>query len=355
MNQTAGRTQIQIGKEIGDVAESTLRFFRQIGVESIGMPSRYSTDPRTNPTIRPLIPPAQTKPTAPLSAPWDEEELRRVKQRIEAFGFRVASTNLPQSGSILLGHDDRAEQLAILKQNIRLAGDLGIPVMTYNFTALRASEGYGARYSDMSDGRGGADMRDFDEERIRGLPPLPSVGQHSLDEMWERIGHFLDALIPVAEEANVRLAVHPNDPPIPVYRGVAQPLGDLDGLKKLIDLVNSPANTVFFDTGVTTEMGEDAVEAIRYFGQRDRIGIVHFRNVRVEQPRYKYVETFHDNGDCDMFGCLQALDEVGYSGTIYPDHTPYLSDDTPGTQAGWAFAIGQMIGLRSGVTWASKQ
>ena len=232
--------RLLIGKEIGDVAESTLRFFRQIGVEAIGMPSRYSTRPGSNPTIRPLIPPAHTRPLPPLQRPWDLEELTQIKARIESFAFSVSSINLPLSGSVLLGLDDRDEQLAIVKQNIRLAGSLGIPVLTYTFTALRASEGYGARYADLQDGRGGADMRDFDNARISDLPSLPSVGTHPLDEMWERIAYFLEAVVPVAEEAGVRLAVHPNDPPVPVYRGVAQPLATLDGLKKHVDLVDQP-------------------------------------------------------------------------------------------------------------------
>ena len=84
------------------------------------------------------------------------------------------------------------------------------------------------------------------------------------------------------------------------------------------------------------------------------IGTVHFRNVRVDIPRYKYIETFHDNGDCDMLACLRVLHEVGYRGAIYPDHTPYLTDDTHDTRAGWAFASGQMVGLRAAVYHAAS-
>ena len=335
---------LQIGKEIGDVAEETLRFFAQIGVETVGMPTRFNTTPGANPTTRPLIPPAQTQPAPSLRAPWDEDEMRAVKERIESFGLAVATANLPLSGSIVMGQPGRAADLTIVKANIATAGRLGIPTLTYNFTALRASEGYGAREGG---GRGGADWRDFDHARIADLPPLEAVGEHSLDAMWTRIDEFLHAVIPVAEQAGVRLAVHPNDPPVPVYRGVAQPLGDLHGLKRLVDVIDSPSNCVFFDTGVTTEMGEDAVAAIHYFGRRQRISAVHFRNVRVETPRYKYVETFHDNGDCDMAGCMRALHAVGYRGAIYPDHTPHIGGDMPLTRAGWAFAIGQIIGLRA--------
>lgn len=339
--------QPQIGKEIGDVAEETLRFFAQIGVEVVGMPTRYNEKAGTNPTKRPLIPPTQTKSLGPLHQPWDDAELQQIKSRIESFGFSVATANLPLSGNIVLGLSERKSDLEIVKANIITASRVGIPVLTYNFTALRASEGYGARYGG---GRGGATLRDFDNRRVEKLPHLDEIGQHAMDAMWERVADFLQAVIPTAEEAGVRLAAHPNDPPVPIYRGVAQPLGDLDGMKRLVEIVDSPSNCVFFDTGVTTEMGEDAVAAIHYFGERDRIGTVHFRNVRVEDPRYQYVETFHDNGDCDMAACMKAFHEVGYTGAIYPDHTPYLTDDTHDTRMGWAFAIGQIIGLRAAVS-----
>ena len=117
-------------------------------------------------------------------------------------------------------------------------------------------------------------------------------------------------------------------------------------MKRFIEVVDSPANCVFFDTGVTTEYGDDAVEAIRYFGSRDRIGIVHFRNVRVEEPYYKYTETFVDEGECDIAACMRAFAEVGYAGGVDPDHTPGISDDTKETQMGWAYAVGQLRALR---------
>ena len=301
---------VKIGKGLGDVAEQTLRFYKQISVEEVGMPTRYITDVGTIPTIRPLVPPTQTGPVAPLGEPWDEAELRRIKARIESFELTPTMMSLPLSGNIVMGLPGRDEDLETVKANILTASRLGIQVLTYNFTALRASEGYGAR---PGAGRGGASLRDFDYERIRNLPPLESVGRHSLDAMWERIAYFLEAVIPVAEAAGVRLAAHPNDPPVPEFRGVAQPLGDMAGQKRLIALIDSPANSIFFDTGVTTEMGEDAVAAIHYFGGRDRIGTVHFRNVQVEIPRYKYLETYHDDGDCDMAACMQAFPGCGLS------------------------------------------
>jgi len=335
---------IKIGKEVGDVAETTLRFFRQIGVEVVGIPTRWNTIPGTRPTTRPLVPETQQGPAGPQAPPWDEEELQRIIAQIERFGLSAVQANLPLSGNILLGHAARTADLAIIKQNIALAGKLGLRTLTYNFTALRASEGYGVQ---VGGGRGGADLRDFDNRRVAGLPALPAIGEQTLNALWERIGEFLQTVLPVAEEAGVRLAVHPNDPPVPFYRAVAQPLSDLAGLKRLVDLVDSPANCIFFDTGVTTEMGEDAVAVIHHFGKRNRIGAVHFRNVRVITPRYHYVETFQDEGDCDMAAAMQALHAVGYQGLVEPDHTPGIGGDTADTRIGWAFAVGQMIALRN--------
>ena len=337
---------IKIGKELGDVAETTLRFYKQIGVEVVGMPTRFNTNPGANPTTRPLVPPAQTGPVGPQSYVWNEAELRRIKTRIESFGLIPITAALPLSGNIVMGRPGRDADLEVVKSLIEMAGQVGLRVLRYSFTALRASEGYEARYGG---GRGQSDLRDFDEERIRNLPPLADVGRHTMAEMWARLTYFLEAVIPVAEAAGVRLAAHPNDPPVPEYRGVAQPLNDLAGWKRLIEVVDSPANSLHFDTGVTTELGEDAVAAIHYFGERDRIGTVHFRNVWVERPRYKYIETFQDEGDCDMFACMQAFQQVGYTGMIEPDHTPGVTGDTADTRIGWAFAIGQIVALRNAV------
>jgi len=329
----------RISKGLGNLAAETLRFYRQIGVEEVSVPGRFHT--RVN--LRPLVPPAQTQARGPQPEPWDEEELRRICAHVRSFDLEPASMTLPLSGRILMGQPGRDEDLEKVKAAIRTAGRVEIRVFTYSFTALRASEGYAAR---RGAGRGGADLRDFDYERIQDLPPLEDVGRHNVEEMWERLEHFLRAAVPAAEEAGVRLAAHPNDPPVPEYRGVAQPLADLDSWKRLIEVVDSPANTLFFDTGVTTELGEDAAAAIRYFGSRDRIGAVHFRSVRVEVPRLKYVETFIDAGECDMLACARAFKEIGYTGGIDPDHAPGITADTKETQMGWAFAVGHMIALR---------
>jgi len=332
----------KISKGLGNLSAEMLRFYRQIGVEQVQVPTRFNA----NVKLRPLVPPAQSKAHGPMRAPWDEGELRRICDHVRAFDLEPAAIPLPVSGRILMGREGRDEDLDDVAERIEMAGRVGFAVMTWNFTALRASEGYAAQEGA---GRGGAHLRDFDHARIRALPPLGDVGEHGMDEMWERLEYCLRQLVPVAEASGVKLAMHPNDPPVPEYRGVAQPLWNLDAMKRVVEIVDSPANCVFFDTGVTTEYGQDAVEAIRYFGAKERIGIVHFRNVRVEEPYYKYSETFIDEGDCDIAACMRAFAAVGYEGGIDPDHTPGIAGDGEETQLGWAYAVGQLRALRLAV------
>ncbi len=336
--------QIKIGKGIGDIAARTLRFYRQIGVDAVAMPTRWREAEGTG--ERKLVPPTQTGPKGARERVWDERELQRITARIKAFDLTPLIAGLGISGRVLMGKPGREDDLEMIKANIEIAGRLGLRALHYSFTALRASEGYTAR---RGAGRGRADLRDFDYERIANLPPLSSIGRIGMDEMWDNLTCFLEAVMPTAEKAGVQLAAHPNDPPVPEYRGVAQPLSDVAGMQRLIEVVDSPSNCIFFDTGVMTEKGADAVEMIRYFGSRNRIGTVHFRNVKVDIPRFKYLETFHDDGECDMFACVQAFHEVGYDGMIDPDHTPGILGDTPDTRIGWAFAIGQMVAMRDAV------
>jgi mannonate dehydratase len=184
-------------------------------------------------------------------------------------------------------------------------------------------------------------MQAHDYDRSRNLPVDPAVGEHSAADLWKRYERFLEAVVPVAEKAGVRLAVHPNDPPPPRYRGIEQILGSVDGLRRVCEIVKSPANGITFDTGVTREMGFNVIENIQWFGKRDQINHVHFRNVVMKVPREKYTETFIDAGDNDMLACLKALHTVGYPRLIHPDHVPGQPDD-PNSRGGWGYAVGQI-------------
>ena len=338
--------RLKLAKGLRDLSDDTLAFFKQLGIEHVTMPTRFNLES----SKRGLIPGTDNGPSndEPLE-PWKAAELKRIKDYLGERGLSAEMVHLGAFRRILLGKPDRDRELANVQESIRAAGEAGIPVVEYNSTPLRGSEGYGR-----TTGRGGSGLRDYDHARTKDLPPLPNVGEHSREEMWERLEWFLKAVIPVAEENNVRLAMHPNDPPVPVFRGAAQPVRSLEDQRRLIELVDSPANGITLDTGVTTEMGEDAAEAIRYFGSRDRIHHVHFRNVRVETPYYKYTEVMHDEGDCDMLACMRAFQEVGYRYLLIPDHTPEFTDDTLGNQVGWAFAIGYMQSLRHAAEASSQ-
>ena len=328
----------KLAKGLRDLADDTIAFFQQMGVRHVVMPTRFNTTPGK----RGLVPATDRGPQndRPLE-PWDAAELRRIKEHLAERGMSAEMVHLGRTWRILHGKPDADRELANVQESIRAAGEAGLPVVEYNFTPLRGSEGYGR-----TTGRGSVGLRDYDHARTADLPPLDNVGEHSMEAMWERLEYFVKGVIPVAEENNVRLALHPNDPAIPVFRGAAQPMRSLADQRRLIELVDSPSNGITLDTGVTTEMGEDASEAIRYFGSRDRINHVHFRNVRVETPYYKYLEVMHDEGDCDMLAAMKAFDEVGYRYLIIPDHTPEFSGDTLGSQMGWAFALGYMQSLR---------
>src|SRR5205807_8553044 len=166
-------------------------------------------------------------------------------------------------------------------------------------------------------GRGGAGLTAFDYDRVKDLPPLAEEGAHKLEEMWSNITYFLRAVIPIAEEAGVRLALHPNDPPAPLSRGSQQIMGSVEGWKRLIDIVRRPSDGITLDCGVTEEMGQDPVEVCRYFGSRDRINHVHFRNVKVKKPYERYSEVFIDEGENNMFAVMRELVKLKYTRLIY--------------------------------------
>jgi mannonate dehydratase len=282
--------------QINDVTEASIRRIRQIGVEYVlgGGP--------------------------PI--PWDEDKLRATMDKLAAGGLALGNLMIAGFPNTLYGRPGRDEEIEKVKQSIRVAGKIGLPVVEYNFYAHRAIEGY---YEEQ--GRAGAGLTAFDADRIRDLPPKPEEGAHNLDEMWTNITYFLKAVIPVAEEANVRLALHPNDPPVAISRGSGQIMGTVEGWKHLIGIVDSPSNGITFDCGVTREMGHDPVEVAHYFGSRDRINHVHYRNVRVRKPYDKYTEVFIDEGENDMLAVMRELVKVKYTHLIYPEHERALDYD----------------------------
>lgn len=254
--------------------------------------------------------------------PWQESDLRALMDKLTSGGLILDNLMIYGFPKTLYGKPGRDEEIDKVRQSIRAAGKVGLPVVEYNFYAHRLVEGYFAET-----GRGGAGLTSFDYDRVKDLPPLPDEGAHSLEEMWNNISYFLRSVIPVAEESSVRLALHPNDPPAPLSRGSQQIMGNVAGWKRLIDIVPSKCNGITFDCGVTREMGEDPVEVCRYFGARDVINHVHYRNVRVQMPNEKYTEVFIDEGVNDMFAVMRELVRQKYPRLIYPEHPRALDYD----------------------------
>jgi len=278
--------------------------------------------------------------------PWQEEQIRSLMDRLKSGGLALGNMMIGGFSNTLYGKSGRDEEIEKVRQSIRAAGRAGLPVIEYNFYAHRLVEGY---YE--VKGRGGAGLTAFDYDRVKDLPALADEGVHSLDEMWSNVTYFLKAVVPVAEESGVRLALHPNDPPAPLSRGSGQIVSTLAGWKRLVDIVPSKSNGITFDCGVTREIGEDPVQVCRYFGERDCINHVHYRNVRVDKPNLKYTEVFIDGGQVDMFAVMKELVRLKYPRLVYPEHPRGLDydRDQPGFKsyypggggyAGFAYNVG---------------
>ncbi len=254
--------------------------------------------------------------------PWTEDALREIMARFQAGGLTVVNMMIGGFPNTIYGREGRDEEIEQVQASIRAAGKAGLPVIEYNFYAHRLMEGYYEQ-----EGRAGAGLTAFTYEPVKDLPPESETGVHSAESLWQNLAYFLEAVVPVAEASGVRLALHPNDPPVPISRGSAQIMATFDDWKRLLDIVPSPSNGMTFDCGVTREIGEDPVEVARYLGERDRINHVHFRNVIVRTPSLDYTEVFPDEGEVDMFAVMKELVRQGYDRAIYPEHPRALDVD----------------------------
>ena len=312
------------------------------GVPVGGRGGTAAVDPTTGPRRIKQLGVNHVLSGGPGQLPWTEESLRRVMEPWKAMEISVSNLMINLSPNIIYGKDGRDADIEKISASLQAAGKVGLPVVEYNFYAHRAMEGY---FEEIDTARGNSGWTSFDYERVmngtdryqrpedkglkfKDLPPLATEGAHNLDEMWANITYFLKAVIPVAEKSNVRMALHPNDPPAPISRGSQQIMATVAGWKKLISIVNSPSNGITFDCGVTREMGEDPIEVCRYFASRDRINHVHFRNVRVVKPYERYTEVWIDEGLNNMFAVMKELVKNKYKRLIYPEHPRRLDYDS---------------------------
>ena len=283
---------------------------------------------------------------------FDFRELMLYRTRIEDAGLRWAvmeSYPAEWSDKIKLGLPGRDEQIDNWCRTLRNMGSAGINVLGY-FWSLRNNAGfYGLRTSRTTRGRGDAIVTTFDYDRIKDAggdywgPAVSESLEITDDQMWDNVTYFLQAVIPVAEEAGVKMGLHPDDPPVSPIAGVPRIFRSHDALKRFIDIVPSDCNGLAFCQGTISEMAGNVIDAINYFGRRDKIFYVHFRNVTGTVREFS--ETFIDEGHVDMLEAMLAYKDVGFDGAMVDDHVPHLVVDSERQHSSHAYALGYMKAL----------
>jgi len=275
--------------------------------------------------------------------PWSYGPLERLKKAYETGGFELAVIeSRPPTDKIKLGQPGRDEQIEQVCEFIRNMGRLHIPVWCYEWMPVNNW----TRTSTAIKSRGGALVSGFDSVQSTG-DLAAQYGNPTHDDLWKNLKYFLERIVPVAEKAKVKLAMHPDDPPRPTLRGLPRIMGTIENYQRLVDLVPSEANGITVCQGNFTLMTGDLPGVIRQFGRRKQIHFVHFRDVR--GTRDKFEETFHDDGMTDMAACMRAYRDIGFDGVCRPDHVPTMEgddNDHPGySTIGRLFAIGYIRGL----------
>lgn len=270
---------------------------------------------------------------------------RAARQMVEAFGMRLThlERKIPHLKFVhnLPGRD---EQIEDFKSLIRIMAECGMKVLCYNWmpdedwqrTRCDVQERGGALVTEFNIADVGRNITDAD-----GAPHVPTPAS----QLWKNLEYFLDQVLPVAEEAGIQLAIHPDDPPLPELLGQSRIIVSNEALQRVVDLAPSPSNGVCYCVGSLFPAGEDVLEGIRRLV--DRIFFVHARNVRGTAEHF--TETWHDNGQIDMPAVIRTLRDVGFQGTIRPDHAPSMAGESnvsPGYEMlGRLYAAGYLKGL----------
>jgi mannonate dehydratase len=288
---------------------------------------------------------------------WTAAELKQLRHEIEDAGLTLAAIeNLDPAHwyDILLDGPQRSQQIEKIKTIIRRLGEAGIPVLGYNFSLagvcgrVTTRAGRGGAVTLGMDGpadaepvpRGVVWNMIYDQNAAAGaLPPI------SHEELWRRLQRFLEDVVPVAEQSGVRLAAHPDDPPMPTMRGQPRLVYQPYMYQRLLDSVPSDANALELCVGTIAEMTEgDAYEAVERYSRQGKIAYLHLRNVVGKVPHYR--ETFIDEGDVDMVRILSILHRNHFDGVVIPDHTPQMSCAAP-WHAGMTHTLGFILAVKA--------
>ena len=272
------------------------------------------------------------------------DDLRALQDRLAAHDLSLDVFLLPQGPgtqywNARFGRPERDREIEDVCRTLAVCGECGIPVVEWTWSIIDV---WGSDYGPW--GRGGARIRRYDFDKIRDTEAEPGYAVEA-EEMWERLHYFLVRIVPTAEQAGVKLALHIQDPPqAPYLKGEARIISDFAGMKRLVELVDSPVNGLNLCQGSLAEQeGADVLATVRYFLERDRLFHVHFRDVRGACPRFD--EVFIDEGDTDMPAAMRLYHDLGYKYALMPDHWPGLTGDTRLAYASRAYALGYMRAL----------
>jgi mannonate dehydratase len=271
------------------------------------------------------------------------DTVAKIKADYEAAGLTIAGieSHPVPAEKIKLGLPGRDEEIENYIAAIHAIGKAGIPVVCYDFMA--GIDWY--RTQMHIPGRGGCSSVSFNIRDVsKGLTEWGLIDE---EKMWDNITYFLKAIIPEAEKANVKMALHPDDPPVPVLRGIARIIISPDAYRRVMSIVPSPVNGVTFEISIYHLMGADLEAVAREFGRQKKIFYVHSRNLR--GTRQDFVETFQDNGAIDFGKVYQALHDSGVHVPLRPDHDPILDGEAnvhPGYGVlGKILAVGYIKGI----------
>jgi mannonate dehydratase len=296
----------------------------------------------------------------PNLKPWDPEAIKATKAAWEKEGIKWTVVEGPpslgeQTKLALSGRDEEIANFITFMRNLKQYG--GVDVICYNWMPVISW----ARTTMDRPGRGGALVTSFDYEDIRNKP-LTQYGEVSKAAMWKNLEYFLKAVVPEAEKIGMNLSLHPDDPQVHSIQGISRIMNTVENFDRMLKLVPSKYSGLTMCQGNFALMGADIPALIRRWGKAGKINFAHFRNVQDLSgvlPSTKFTETFHDEGQIDMYEAMKAYYEIGFKGTIRPDHVPTMHGEEntrPGYMTlGTLYAIGYMRGLAESVAKAGAK
>lgn len=333
--------RVAIG-QLRELDEETLQFGKQLGVTGVQL----------------------NTPRIPGEHRWEYKDLLELRQTVERYGLKLEALEnvpIPFYDKVMLGLPGRDEQIEHYQATIRNMGHAGIPILGYHFMPNGVW-----RTSFTSPARGGAKVSSFDLALVEPEKPRSVQGnavalrdaqmkrliEDGADEivteeqMWANYEYFIKAVIPVAEEAGVTLALHPDDPPVEMLGGVARLFRHKDAFIRAMNIANSEAWKLDLCLGCCSEMpggSSTVVEMIEYFAPLGKLAYVHFRDVQGTVPKFQ--ECFLGEGNYNPVQIMRLLRDNGFNGFILDDHVPYIVNDTPWGHRSRAHAIGYLQGL----------